>query len=144
MRTSSSGLRLVAGFEGLRTHAYPDAASPPVWTIGYGHTPARRGQVVSKARALQLLRKDLATAERAVNQLVKVPINQHRFDALVSLVFNIGTGAFKDSTLLRLLNKGDYQGASAQFGRWNKAGAGPLPGLTDRRTIERKLFDHKA
>lgn len=143
MRTSSSGLRLVAGFEGLRTRAYPDAASPPVWTIGYGHTPARKGQVVSQARALQLLRKDLAIAENAVNRLVKVPINQHRFDALVSFVFNVGTGAFAKSTLLRLLNKGDYRGASGQFGVWNKAGAGPLKGLTDRRAIERKLFDRK-
>jgi lysozyme len=144
MRVSSTGLRLVAGFEGLRTHAYPDAATPPVWTIGYGHTPARPGQTMTKARALQVLKADLRTAESAVNRLVHVPINQHRFDALVSLVFNIGTGAFAKSTLLRKLNHGDYKGASAQFMAWNKAGNGPLPGLTRRRAIERALFDTKA
>jgi lysozyme len=132
---------LVAGFEGLRTHAYPDASTPPVWTIGYGHTPARRGQTMSHARALQVLRKDLLTAQHAVNHYVKVPINQHRFDALVSLVFNIGVGNFARSTLLRKLNHGDYRGASAQFMVWNKAGAAPLPGLTKRRLVERALFD---
>lgn len=140
MRVSSNGLRLVAGFEGYRSRAYPDAATPPVWTIGYGHTPAKRGQTMSHARALQVLRLDLATAERAVNQLVKVGISQDRFDALVSLVLNIGTAAFASSTLLRKLNHGDYKGARAEFIKWDKAGAGVLPGLHRRRQIEAALF----
>lgn len=114
------------------------------WTIGYGHTAGvRPGQVVSHARAFQLLKADLRDAENAVNKLVRVPINQNRFDALVSLVFNIGVGNFKNSTLLHKLNARDYRGASAEFGRWNKAGqpSHVMDGLTIRRAAERRLFD---
>lgn len=142
MKLSANGLRLIAEFEGFRGRAYPDAATPPVWTIGFGHTGGvRSGQVVSRARAFQLLRKDVATAEGAVNQLVHVGINQHRFDALVSFVFNVGTGNFRSSTLLKKLNRGDYKGAAGEFDRWVTAGNGPLPGLVSRRNVEQKLFN---
>jgi lysozyme len=139
MRVSAAGLRFIAGFEGWRSHAYLDAVGVP--TIGFGHTGGvRLGQVISKARGYQLLRRDAAVAESAVRRLVKVPINQHRFDALVSFVFNVGVGAFESSTLLKELNRGHYHRAADQFLRWNRGGGRVLAGLTRRRQAERALF----
>jgi GH24 family phage-related lysozyme (muramidase) len=84
--------------------------------------------------------EDLKVFESAVRRLVTVPLNQNQFDALVSFVFNVGEGAFKDSTLLRLLNSGNYKAASAQFGKWVYAGKQVLPGLVARRESEYQLF----
>ena len=79
--------------------------------------------------------------ERGIFDAVKVPLAQHQFDALVVLAYNIGLGAFRTSTLLRLLNKGELSAAASQFDRWNKAGGKTLAGLTRRRAAERKLFE---
>ena len=84
---------------------------------------------------------DLKKFESAVNSAVTVPINQNQFDALVSLTYNIGTGAFKESTLLKKLNAGDCRGASAQFVVWNKGGGKVMQGLVNRRAVERELFE---
>ena len=84
---------------------------------------------------------DLKKFESTVNSAVTVPINQNQFDALVSLSYNIGTGAFKKSTLLKKLNEEDYKGASAQFAVWNKGGGRVMQGLMNRRAVERKLFE---
>lgn len=143
MKIGANGLDLIKGFEGLRLKAYRDSAGIP--TIGYGHTKtARMGMKITGADAEELLRRDLATAEGAVNLRVEVPINQNQFDALVSFVFNLGGGAFRRSTLLRLLNAEDYAGAADQFPRWNKARVNgvlvALKGLTRRRAAERALF----
>lgn len=89
---------------------------------------------------MALLRADLGTAEAAVNRLVTVPLTQNQFDALVSLVFNIGEGNFSKSTLLRRLNAGEREAAAGQFGRWNKSKGVELAGLTKRRAAERELF----
>ena len=134
------GIRFIAGFEGCRLRAYQDAVG--VWTIGYGHTTnVHQGQVITKARAVQLLKQDVRDkAADAVRRLVKVPLTQNEFTALVSLVFNIGAGAFESSTLLRLLNGKHYFLASLQFLRWNRAGGQVLLGLSRRRRAERRLF----
>ena len=83
---------------------------------------------------------DLKKFESAVNQ-VKVPLNQNQYDALVSLAYNIGVGAFLSSTLFKKLNTKDYKGAAEQFDRWNRAGGKVMRGLTNRRAKERKLFE---
>ena len=78
--------------------------------------------------------------EKAVNDSVTALLNQNQFDALVSFTYNVGIQAFKDSTLLRLLNKKNYRGAAQQFERWVKAGKKTLPGLVSRRKEEKELF----
>jgi GH24 family phage-related lysozyme (muramidase) len=145
---SDDGVRLIASFEGFRSDLYNDPAGH--CTIGYGHlvhlgncdgsesADFRKG--ISRKRARDLLRDDAASAEAAVNDAVKVPLGQEQFDALVSFVFNVGTGAFRRSTLLRLLNDGDYDEVPKQLDRWVKAGGKTLAGLVRRRKEEGELF----
>lgn len=126
--------------EGLRLQAYLPTPND-VWTIGYGHTgSAHKGMVITEERAEALLRQDIAWVEDAINKNVVVPLTQNQYDALASLVYNIGAGAFAKSTLLRMLNMGDYAGAAEQFLRWNKQKGKVLNGLTRRRQEERELF----
>lgn len=126
--------------EGLRLEAYLPTPND-VWTIGYGHThTTTKGMRITEAQAEKLLYRDLAWAEDAVNDFVSVPLTQDQFDALVSFVFNVGAGAFVKSTLLRLLNSGDYKGAAQQFLRWNRQKGKVLNGLTRRRQEEMELF----
>lgn len=139
MNTSQQGIELIKKFEGIRYQAYDDGVG--VWTIGVGHTKGVvKGDKIDDAKVDEYLREDLESAEYAVNSLVKVELKQSQFDALVSLVFNIGSGAFSKSTLLKLLNKGRYDMAADQFPRWNLAGGKILLGLTKRRAAERLLF----
>ena len=131
---------IIKKHEGLRLEAYLPTPND-VWTIGYGHThTTKQGMKITAGQAESLLRKDIAWVEKAVNTLVVVPLTQNQFDALASFVFNVGEGAFSSSTLLRLLNSGDYEGAANQFLRWNKQKGRVLNGLTKRREEERKLF----
>ncbi|WP_263146032.1 lysozyme [Pseudomonas sp. RIT-PI-AD] len=140
---NGAGIALIKQAEGLRLEAYRDTAG--IWTIGYGHTAsARAGLRIAAVTAEELLRRDLAEAERAINQLVRVPLNPNQFSALVCFVFNLGRRAFATSTLLRRLNAGDYPGAAEEFGRWNKAGGRILEGLVARRAAERRLFEAAA
>lgn len=140
MQISKAGLDLIKQFEGLYLKAYRCPAGVP--TIGYGHTAGvAMGQTITQQQADDYLRRDVRQFERAVERLVKVPLTQGQFDALVSFAFNLGEGALAQSTLLRLLNAGDYAGAAAQFDRWNKAGGRVLPGLVRRRAAERALFE---
>ena len=117
-----------------------------VWTIGYGHTGMVDGKLISggmtitAAKATELLKKDLASFEAAVNGCVTVPITQNMFDALVSFSFNVGSGALRRSALLRKLNAKDYNGAADEFPLWNKAGGKVLNGLVRRRKAEKELF----
>lgn len=126
--------------EGLRLTAYLDGGG--VWTIGYGHTGAdvREGLTIPLSEAERLLTRDLRVAEGHVNDVVKVKLTQNQFDALVSFVYNVGGGAFRSSTLLKLLNAGDYEGAANQLLRWNKDNGKVVKGLTNRRHEERELF----
>ena len=140
MQISKAGLDLIKQFEGLYLKAYRCPAGVP--TIGYGHTAGvAMGQTITQQQADDYLRRDVRQFERAVARLVTVPLTQGQFDALVSFAFNLGEGALAQSTLLRLLNTGDYAGAAAQFDRWNKAGGRVLPGLVRRRAAERALFE---
>jgi len=140
MHTSQKGLDLIKSFEGLRLSAYKDVVG--VVTIGYGTTSGvKMGDTITKERAEQLLREDVERFEQQVLRLVRVPLSQGQHDALVSFVYNLGAGNLSNSTLLRLLNAGDYAGAAAQFDRWNKAGGKVLSGLVRRRAAERALFE---
>lgn len=142
MKISQRGLDLIKQFEGLKLTAYLCPAGVP--TIGYGTTKGvRMGQTITAAEAERMLAQDVEKFAKGVREAVKVPLEQHEFDALVSLAYNIGLGAFRTSTLLRLLNAGDKEAAAKQFDRWNKAGGKPLAGLTRRRAAERKLFEGK-
>jgi len=142
VKTSERGKEAIASHEGCVLTAYPDPGTGgEPWTIGVGHTGGvKRGDCITNAEAMDLLADDLQAAEAAVNSAVKVPISQHEFDAMVSLTFNIGAGAFKSSTLVRLLNAGDRRGAGDQFLRWNRAGGRVMAGLTNRRKDEREMF----
>ena len=139
MRYSSIGLRLTEGFEGDRLRAYQD--SKGVWTIGYGHTGGvYPSMVITQAQAEAFLMADIAWAESEVNRVVKVPLKQGEFDALVDFVFNCGAGNFDHSTLLVLLNHGDHVRAAAEFQKWDKCGGVELPGLLRRRRAEAEAF----
>lgn len=144
MKTSQIGINLITSFEDLKLNAYDDGVG--VWTIGYGTTlypngvKVKRGDTCTLNQAKDFFAHDLNRFEAVVNQSVKVAINQNQFDALVSLTYNIGERAFKDSTLLAKLNKGDYIGAADQFPRWNKGGGQVMKGLVRRRADERELF----
>lgn len=140
MKISDAGLDLIKAYEKLRLEAYmPTPDDVP--TIGYGHTRGvKMGDTCTEEQALEWLREDCSEAESCVNRFVRVPMTQNEFDALVSLTFNIGCGAFKGSTLLKLLNNADFDGAAAQFPRWNKQAGKELAGLTRRRNDERRMF----
>ena len=137
---NQAGFELIKSFESCVLHVYRDAVGLP--TIGWGHL-IKAGEsftTLTQEEADELFRRDLAIFESAVEGQVRVPLTDNQFSALVSLAFNIGTGNFKDSTLLRLLNHGEYRLAADQFGRWNKAKGRVLRGLTRRRAAERALF----
>lgn len=140
MDISQTGLDAIAKREGFSATKYRDASG---YSIGYGHF-IRPGESFTEPmpqwRAMELLRADAKIAADAVRAYVKVPLTQNQFDALTSLTYNIGVGAFKGSTLLRLLNAGDYAGAAAQFARWNKSQGAVLAALDARRASESAQF----
>lgn len=139
MQLSEYGLNLIKHVEGLSLQAYQCSAG--VWTIGYGHASGvSPGDIIDEAQADIFLRQDVAASESTVMRFVTVALSQHQFDALVSFVFNLGSGNFAASTLLKRLNAGDYSGAAEEFPRWVHAGGKPLSGLVRRREAERKLF----
>lgn len=151
MKVDQAGLNLIKGFEGLRLRAYQDKAG--VWTIGYGSTRYNDGRKVqpgdyllNEACANDLLLLTLKEYENAVNSLVKVPINQNQYNALLSFTYNEGTGALEHSHLLVKLNAKDYSGAATEFLKWDLI-TNPtthakevLDDLLKRRTLERNLF----
>ena len=132
--------QLIKEWEQLRLEAYKPTPND-VWTIGWGHTEGVfPGMKITEKVAQQYFENDTEWAVSAVNNLVKVPLSQNQFDALVSFVFNIGTPSFKKSTLLRKLNAGNYEVAAAEFPRWNKQKGKVLKGLVRRRAHEMELF----
>jgi len=139
MSPSDKALELIRQFEGLRLAAYKCPAGVP--TIGYGTTKGvKMGMTVTKDEAERLLQADVYPFSQQINKLVKVKLNQNQFDALVSFVYNVGAGAFAESTMLKLINQSLLDDAANQFVRWNKANGEVLPGLTRRRMAERDLF----
>ena len=130
---------LIKEFEGCKLKAYLCPAG--VWTIGYGHTDGvKEGDEITQQEADRLLASDVDLFTIGVQRLVTSDINRNQLGALTSFAFNVGLGNLRHSTLLRLVNKGDFVGAANQFPRWNKAGGKVLAGLTRRREAERKLF----
>jgi lysozyme len=147
-RLSTKGAAFIAHFEGLKTNLYNDPVGH--CTIGCGHL-VHRGPIngseseefkrgITRERAFQLLQEDASTAAHEIAGSVKVRLSQPQVDALISFAFNVGNGAFRDSTLLKLLNQGDYDSVPAQLDRWTKASGKTLPGLVRRRKAEGALF----
>jgi lysozyme len=138
---SRTGEQLTEHFEGCRLTAYQDVKG--LWTIGVGHTGPEvcEGLVWTQEQADAQLLKDIQNAVDHVNRLVTVPLTQDEFDALVDFIFNVGSGNFDRSALLRLLNAGDYQGAAAQFDLWDHAGGKVVAGLLRRREAEKAEFN---
>jgi|SRR5437867_3452968 len=147
MRISQPGLNLISSFEGLALKTYRDPVG--ILTIGFGHTgpDVRQGLVITKARAFELLREDTAGAAAQVDRLIRRPLTQGQFDALVSLVFNAGAAPLT-GTLGRKLNAGDIDGALGEFGRWVKGTVNGVlvtfPGLVRRRAAEAALYKSHA
>lgn len=143
LKTQKIGFDLLRHFEGLRLKPYRDAVGK--FTIGYGHL-MRPGEVytrITRAKAEALLQRDVKIAELLVKQQVRVALTPSQFSALVVLVYNIGGYQFQESTLLRLINAGNYVAAAEEIRRWEYAGGQVLRGLTKRRNAEYLLFTGK-
>lgn len=158
MQMSDAGINLIKSFEGFRAKAYPDPKSGgDPWTVGYGTTkftsgrPVKQGDSVTPGQAELYLREDVKKFAAFVDSAVTVPLSQSQYDAMVSIVYNVGPGSknkdgiirLKDgrpSTLLRKLNAKDYKGAADEFLRWVSPGSSVEAGLRRRRTAERDLF----
>lgn len=140
MKISQAGINKIKRDEALRLAPYKDEGGK--WSIGYGHLllPGEWYDRIDEPKAEQLLRQDLAIAEKAVNNLVKVPLTQSQYDALVSFVYNVGSGNFKGSRLLTKLNLGDYAGAAQEFPNWKYVGDQESDILIARRAREQQLF----
>jgi len=139
MNTSQNGIDLIKHFEGCELEAYKCPAG--VWTIGYGHIKGvQEGDVITEQQAHDMLVEELDEYENYINTLVTVPLNQNQYDALVSWVYNLGSSNLNSSTLLKVLNTGNYAEVPEQILRWNKAGGKVLEGLTRRRQEEANLF----
>lgn len=145
MHFSSSGLELLKKSEGFRDRVYTDVAG--FRTIGFGHRLAATeeyAQGITPAQADSILATDVAIAESAVQRLVRVPLTQGQFDALVDFVFNLGAGRLAASTLLRDLNAGNYAAAAWQLLTWDHAGNHELASLKLRRECEFRLWSPNA
>tara|TARA_R100000458_G_scaffold52358_1_gene53847 strand:+ start:1848 stop:2297 length:450 start_codon:yes stop_codon:yes gene_type:complete len=139
---SKEGISLIKKFEGCELKAYQDSVG--VWTIGYGHTKdVKDGDEISAEMADIMLEEEMPEYEGYINDMVKVPLEQCQFDALVCWVYNLGPNNLRESTLLKLLNAGDYHLIPSQIKRWNKAGGETLKGLIRRREAESLLFEGK-
>ncbi|WP_145494572.1 lysozyme [Yersinia bercovieri] len=143
MQISQNGINKLKGEEGEKLIGYKDSRGIP--TVGVGHTgvvdgkPVYVGMVITKDKSSDLLRSDLAWVEKSIATGVKAPLTQNQYDALCSLIFNIGPTAFANSTVLKRLNAGDYKGAADAFLMWKKAGNDPEI-LLPRRQREMALF----
>lgn len=142
MKLSQSGADFIQRHEGLRVEAYKDVGG--LWTIGYGHLLPQdkdwSGHRITIEEAKQMFAFDVKEAEDAVNRLVKVPLTQNQFDALVSWTFNLGAGNLEKSTMLQVLNSGNYEEVPNQIKRWVYVGGELSNGLVNRRQDEANLF----
>lgn len=148
MNFSDNGVALLKSLEGFRSTAYKDSGGK--MTIGYGHLIVNGdgtcvGDILEEVQATGLLKQDVQSAVDCVNACVTVPLNQNQFDALVIFAYNVGNGALQNSTLLHLLNSGDFDGAADQFLVWCKIHTAQgmfveVAGLKNRRLAEQNLF----
>ena len=136
---SAAAIAAIAGYEGFVNHTYIDVAG--IKTIGFGHTgkDVKVGQTITRKAATELLVKDANAHWDAAKRYIKVPLYQYEADAYASFVFNVGVTNFKNSTLLKKLNQGDYAGACAQLKRWVYAGGKKYAGLVKRREAEYRM-----
>ena len=152
MKLSEAGLAFLAAHEGTVLHLYNDSSGH--CTVGIGHlvhhgrcdgrtSEAPFSGGITRQAAIDLLRQDVVRFESTVNSAVKVPLKQNQFDALVSFSFNVGDGAFRDSTLLKELNARRFDRVRPELLRWTKGANGIEPGLVNRRTDEADLFESK-
>lgn len=134
-------IAIVGGFEGLRTHAYPDPATHGApWTICYGHTEGvKPGDVKSNAECKALLIKDLQVYADGISKCVTAPLPDRRFIALVSFSVNVGVKAACGSRVIRLINAGRTREGCDALLAWNRGGSRVMPGLVERRKQERAL-----
>jgi len=143
-KVSSSGLQFIKDSEALRLRSYKDSGGK--WTIGYGHLiklPEEQyllDKIISPDKAQQLLIQDIKLAETTIKNDVLVKLTQNQYDALVSLIFNIGGTAFKGSTMLVTLNKADFTRAANEFPKWRFINKKESVGLLARRAKEQSLF----
>ena len=143
MHISDEGVMLVKKFEGCKLEAYQCAAG--VWTIGYGSTHGvQKGDVWAQEKAEMMLIDELEEYGNHVDELVSVPLNQCQFDALTSWCFNLGPSNLRSSTLLQVLNHGNYEDVPHQIKRWNKVSGKVNDGLIRRREAEALLFEGKS
>jgi lysozyme len=146
MKLSQSGYDLIKEFEGLSLKPYKCSAGVP--TIGYGSTYYENGvrvtmndAPISKDRAFDLLKITASRFAIKVENLLKKPVTQNQFNALVSFAYNVGSGALASSTLLKLVNINPNDAMIAkEFLKWNKAGGKSIQGLTNRRIKESALY----
>jgi lysozyme len=158
MKVSDEGIDFIIREEGQVLHVYRDQGGLP--TIGVGHlltkselmsgkiliggVPVRYAPGLTVSAVKALLRQDLERVEVTLQAYIRVPLTQSQFDALASWVFNVGGGAFRDSTLLKLLNREQYDAVPAQLRRWIHGGGRVLPVLQGRREREIKLWEGEA
>jgi len=141
MKFSAAGMELLKRFEGFRNRVYLDVAGLP--TIGYGHRLLHSDSFpngIDEPQAANLLACDVRDAEQAVERMVKAPLTQGQFDALVDFTFNLGAGRLASSTLLKSLNAGRYDDAAEQLLRWDHAGGQEMAALKSRREAEAALW----
>ena len=138
---TKEGLDFIQDVEGCKLFAYLDTGG--VYTIGVGHTGPEvvKGLTCSMEQALQWLKEDSEEAQEGIRKWIKVLLTQNQFNALVSFVFNVGVNAFSKSTMLKLINKGDFDGASNEFPKWNKDNGKEILGLSKRRILEQSVFE---
>jgi lysozyme len=157
VKVSQKCIEQIKKDEGVRSRPYQCPAL--LWTVGVGHVidpnhakvpladrkqlpiPAGWDRVLSSEEIDEILRKDLNRFEAGVLRLIKVPLTQGQFDALVSFSFNVGLGNLQNSTLRMKVNRSEYEAAAEQFLVWTKAGGKVLPGLVKRRTHEKEMFE---
>lgn len=145
MNLSDNGLQFIKNFEGFRANPYLDSAG--IATIGYGtilypdgSTVTMKDPSISEEQAQQYLSFEIAHKTSSMNAMITIDINQNQFDALASFCYNLGVGALHGSTLLRLVNEGNFSDASSEFPKWDHAGGVMVPGLLKRRLAEQTLF----
>ena len=140
MKLGERGTEILKYFEGCKLTAYQDSVG--VWTIGYGHTKGVfDGMTITQEEAEQMLLTELEEYEGYIEDMVTVPLTQNQFDAIVVWIYNLGPTNFRNSTLLKELNAGNYNAAGQEITRWNKAGGKVLAGLVKRREAEAELFN---
>ena len=145
MKIDKYGEKLIKKFESCKLTAYKADKSEKYYTIGWGHYGSDVGKnaIITKETADKLFRNDIKFFEKCVNSCLKVKVTQSMFNALVSFTYNVGFTAFKNSTLLKYVNKKQFKKASKEFKKWNKCGGKVLNGLVKRRMLEKIEFERQ-